>query len=111
MTADEFKKLDLLERLKIQTICIDIATANSLYEHAKEFKETDLFLKAFAGALSTERTSKEKNIYTTYFNALNAKAYFKQVSQSMGGKKSKRTKSKTKLNGTETELLQPLTKE
>lgn len=104
MTADEFKKLDLLERLKVQNICIDISTANSLYEHAKEFKETDLFLNAFVGALSSERTSKEKNIYTTYFNELNAKAYSKQVSQSLGGQKSKRTKTKPKQTDTETIL-------
>lgn len=98
MNADDFKKLDLLERLKVQTICIDISTANSLYEHAKAFKETDLFFNAFAGALSTERTSNEKNIYTTYFNEINAKAYSKQKGQSTGGQKSKRTKAKPKNN-------------
>lgn len=105
MTADEFKKLDLLERLKVQNICIDISTANSLYEHAKAFNETELFLNAFVGALSTERTSKEKNIYTTYFNELNAKAYHKQVCQSLGGQKSKRTKAKAKPKQTDIEII------
>lgn len=98
MTAEEFKKLDILERLKVQTICIDIATANSLYEYSKAKKEENLFFAAFAGAISTERTSKEKNVYTTYFNDINAKAYTKQKGQSIGGKKSKRAAAKPKTN-------------
>jgi len=98
MNAEDFKKLDFLERLKVQTICIDIATANSLYEHAKAVKEENLFFSAFAGAISIDRTSKEKNIYTTYFNDINAKAYSKQKGQSIGGQKSKRTKAKPKNN-------------
>lgn len=98
MNAEDFKKLDFLERLKVQTICIDIATANSLYEHAKAVKEENLFFAAFAGAISIDRTAKEKNIYTTYFNDINAKAYTKQRGQSIGGKKSKRTAAKTKPN-------------
>lgn len=104
MTVDEFEKIDLLERLKVQCLTVDIATAHQLYEHAKTVKEEHLFFAAFAGAISTERTSKTKNIYTTYFNELNAKAYAKQRGQSIGGQKSKRTKAKPKQDSDETKL-------
>ena len=104
MNAEDFKKLDFLERLKVQTICIDIATANSLYEHAKAVKEENLFFSAFAGAISIDRTSKEENIYTTYFNEINAKAYNKQKGQSMGGQRSKRTAAKIKNNKDEMKM-------
>ena len=98
MTVDEFKKLDFLERLKVQNICIDIATAYSLYEHAKAQKETELFFNAFIGAISKERTSDKNDIYAQYFNELNVKAYTKQKGQSIGGQKSKRTTAKPKAN-------------
>lgn len=101
MTIDEFKKLDFLERLKIKSICIDIDTANSLYEHAKAMNEENLFFSAFVGAISKDRTSDEQNVYSTYFNTINAKAYTKQLGQSKGGQKGKRGKAKPKkdLNG------------
>ena len=98
MTAEEFKKLDFLERLKVQGIYLDFATANSLLEHAKAMKEENLFLEAFAGAIGKDRTSDKKNIYSQYFNELNAKAYTKQKGQSIGGKKSKRAAAKPKTN-------------
>lgn len=104
MTSEEFKKLELLERLKVQFLQIDIPTANSLLEHAKSLGEENLFYSAFAGAISTERTAKEKNIYTQYFNDLNAKAYTKQKGQSEGGQKSHRTRNKPKSNPEETNL-------
>lgn len=104
MTIEEFEKLDLLERLKIQCITIDIATAQQLYTHAKEFKEESLFFAAFVGAISTERISKKKDMYTQYFNGLNIKAYAKQRGQSIGGQKSKRTKAKPKETEDETKL-------
>lgn len=104
MTSEEFEKLDILERLKIQTICIDISTANSLYENAKAHNEEKLFFSAFVGAISKDRTSKEKNVYTRYFNDINIKAYNKQKGQSIGGKKSKRTAAKPKANKNDNSL-------
>lgn len=104
MTTEEFKKLELLERLKVQFLQVDIATANSLLEHARTLNEEHLFFSAFAGAISTERTAKEKNIYTQYFNELNVKAYAKQKGQSEGGQKSHRTRNKPKNNPEETNL-------
>ena len=96
MTADEFKELDILERLKVQSLPIDHATAFNLFLHAQAMKEENLFYAAFVGAISNERTSHEKNIYTQYFNEMNAKAYTKQLGQSMGGKNGKRSKAKPK---------------
>ena len=105
MTPDEFEKLDILERLKVKILPIDHETAFSLYLHAKTMKEESLFFAAFVGAISNERTSPEKNIYAQYFNGINAKAYTKQLGQSMGGKNGKRSKAKPKTNKSDTELL------
>ena len=96
MTADDFIKLDILERLKVQCLPIDHATAFNLYLHAQAMKEENLFYAAFVGAISNERTSHDKNIYTQYFNEVNAKAYTKQLGQSMGGKNGKRSRAKPK---------------
>lgn len=96
MNAEEFKKLEFLERLKVQTISLEIETTRSLLEHAEALKEENLFYSAFKAAISSNRTSNEKNIYTTYFNEVNARAYTKQIGQSIGGKKSKRTAAKNK---------------
>jgi len=104
MTADEFKKLDILERLKVQSLTIDVSTAYSLYDYAKNKNEEKLFFAAFVGALSTERTASENNIYTQYFNGLNAKAYTKQKGQSDGGKNGKRSKAKHKTSSNENNL-------
>lgn len=98
MTADEFKKLDILERLKVKTICLEISDVHDLHEYAKDHNEENLFFSAFVGAISKDRTSKENNTYTRYFNDINAKAYNKQKGQSIGGKKSKRTAAKPKEN-------------
>ena len=68
MNIEEFKELDIIEHLKVQTISIDIPTAYSLLEYAKARKEENLFFSAFAGAISHDRTSKENNCYTRYFN-------------------------------------------
>lgn len=105
MTADEYKNLELLERLKVQTMSIDISTANSLYEHAKANNEEKLFFLAFVGAISKDRKTDEKNIYSQFFNEINAKAYTKQLGQSQGGKKSKRTKNKPKNSENENRLV------
>lgn len=104
MNIEEFKELDIIEHLKVQTISIDIPTAYSLLEYAKARKEENLFFSAFAGAISHDRTSKENNCYTRYFNDIIIKAYNKQIGQSMGGKKSKRTAAKPKANQSEINL-------
>lgn len=96
MDANEFKELNLLERLKVQNISIDHSTAFNLYLYAKSMNEEEKFYNAFVKAISNERISPENNIYSEYFNGLNAKSYSKQLGQSMGGKISKRSKAKPK---------------
>jgi len=105
MTGDEFKKLDLLERLKVQTISFDISTAYSLYENAKTQNEESLFFDAFVCAIGKDRISDKKNIYSQFFNEVNAIAYIKKQGQSEGGKKSKRTRNKPKRNKDQINLL------
>lgn len=98
MNIEDFKKLSLLERLKVQGLYLDFATANSLLENAKARHEENLFLEALAGAIGKDRYNDKKDIYSQYFNELNIKSYTKQKGQSMGGKKSKRTAAKPKNN-------------
>ena len=104
MPIEDFKKLSILERLKVQYIQIDHATAFNLYLYAKNMKEENLFFSAFIGALSNERISTEDNIYTQYFNGLNAEAYDRKQAQSKGGKNGKRSKAKPKTTPNETKL-------
>lgn len=105
MTIEEFKsEKNFLERQKIKVLCIDIETAKNLFELAKEKRQLDKFYNAFESAIGKNRYSNETDIYSTFFNEQNFKAYSKQLGQSQGGKKSKRTAAKPKTATNETEI-------
>lgn len=89
-TNYNFDSLDILDRINVKKIVVNLEEEYNLLRYAETKGEEKLYYSAYKTALQPSNVFSEKNPYTKHFNDLLVKSHLKYLAQSKGGQNGKR---------------------